>query len=72
MTVKPVRAEAVAELMAVLRGAMPYARDAARRHERLGLVEEAAAAWALYHRACWALRAAGQGADGAGGVQHED
>jgi hypothetical protein len=72
MTVTPIPTKALAELLATLEAAAPYARDAARRNERLGLGEEAAAAWAIYHRACWALRAAGPGVDGAGGIEHED
>ena len=57
----PLTAAQIAELIAALRATMPYAADSARRHERLGLAEEAAAAHAAHRRAQWALRAAGQG-----------
>ena len=49
------------ELVAALKATMPYAADSARRHERLGLAEEAAAAREAHRRALWALRAAGHG-----------
>jgi hypothetical protein len=49
----------ITELLAVLKQAAPYVLDSARRHERLGLGEEAAMAWAVYRRAQWAVRAAG-------------
>lgn len=49
------------EVLAVLRAALPYLLDSARRHERMGLEEEAAAARALHGRATWAIRAAGAG-----------
>jgi hypothetical protein len=60
------------ELLAALQAALPYARDAALRHERLGLAEEAAAAWAVYHQARRVLRAIRPGADGMRGLDHED
>ena len=47
------------ELTAALKAAAPYVQSSARHHERLGLVEEAAAAWATHRRIQWALRAAG-------------
>ena len=49
------------ELVAALKAAMPYAMESARRHERLGLTEEAAAARDAHRKAQWALRAAGHG-----------
>ena len=49
------------ELVAALKAAMPYAADSARRSERLGLAEEAAAARDVHRRAQWALHAAGHG-----------
>jgi len=72
MAVEPVSGEALAEVLAALKAAAPYARDAARRHERLGLEEEAAGAWTIFHRACRALRSAGLGVAGVNGVEHED
>ncbi|MEI6557086.1 MAG: hypothetical protein WCO00_01665 [Rhodospirillaceae bacterium] len=49
----------LAELIAALKAAMPYALESARRHERLGLSEEAGAARAVHRQAQWALHAAG-------------
>ena len=60
------------ELLAVLQATLPYARNAALRHERLGLTEEAAAAWAVYHRARRALRAIRPDADGVRGLDPVD
>ncbi len=68
----PMTAEAVIELRGALSVAAPYARDAALRYERLGLGEEAAAAWAIYHRVRRALRVAGAEGDWADRVEHED
>lgn len=51
----------IADLVAALKATMPYAADSARRHERLGLAEEAAAARDAHRKAQWALRAAGHG-----------
>ena len=51
----------LAELVAALKATMPYATESARRHERLGLAEEATAAREAHRRALWALRAAGHG-----------
>ena len=50
----------VAELVAALKAAAPYVQASARHHERLGLEEEAAAAWVVHRRIQWALRAAGE------------
>ena len=52
--------DATAELIAALKATMPYAAESARRNERLGLVEEAAAAREAHRKAQWALRAAGE------------
>jgi len=54
-------AAVIGELIAALKATMPYAADSARRHERLGLAEEAAAARDAHRKALWALRAAGHG-----------
>ncbi len=51
----------IEQLTAALKATMPYALESARRHERMGLVEEAAAARDAHRRAQWALRAAGFG-----------
>ena len=51
--------EVIGELLAALKAAAPYVQASARHHERLGLVEEAEAAWATHRRIQWALRAAG-------------
>ena len=68
--------EILTELVATLRALAPYALDAARRSERLGLAEEAAAARALHARAQWAIRAAGGNptapASGIGGWQEPE
>lgn len=49
----------VQDLLAALRATLPYVLDSARRHETMGLGEEAAAARAVHGRAQWAIRAAG-------------
>jgi len=49
------------QLIAALKATMPYAMESARRHERLGLTEEADAARAAHRKAQWALHAAGHG-----------
>lgn len=55
-------------LEGALRAALPYLLDSARRNERLGLREEAAAAWAVHRRALGALRATGASDGGNGPV----
>jgi len=58
------------ELLATLRATLPYLLDSAHRHERMGLIEEAAAARALHSRATWAIRTAGAGQPRA--IEYED
>ncbi len=65
MTSAPIKDEAVADLVAALRAALPFVQASARHHERLGLGEEAQAAWGVYRRARWALDRAAPGPSGA-------
>ena len=53
----PVSGPVVDEVAAALAAAIPYVLDAARRAERMGLEEECAAAWVIYRRAHWLVRA---------------